>query len=131
MGFVDAVMRLVEDERTRILFSDNARRYAESITSDKINNKIAWRMADTIDDAERHKSARKIKYTGREKPTRDKMTSVSRLSWSNMTRTVNGFVTATKLHCSIVTILIMWAIITVYVVFTKTSMAVKARFGGR
>ncbi|OIW32680.1 UDP-Glycosyltransferase/glycogen phosphorylase [Coniochaeta ligniaria NRRL 30616] len=56
-GFSDAVMRLVEDERMRKLFSDNARQYAQGTTWEKINNKVAWCMHDTIDEADRSQAA--------------------------------------------------------------------------
>jgi glycosyltransferase involved in cell wall biosynthesis len=130
-GFVDAAMRLVEDERLRILFSDNARRYAESTTWDKINNKVAWRMADTVDEAERHQFARKITFMNGEVSHRERTTFVSRLSWSHLTNTAIEWATTARLYGSMAVILAMWAVVAIYLVFIKASLAVKARLNLR
>ncbi|KAK1758875.1 glycosyltransferase [Echria macrotheca] len=52
-AFVDRVMALADDETLRRQFSANARRQAEGATWERINNKVAWRMAETIASRER------------------------------------------------------------------------------
>ena len=130
-GFVDAVMVLVEDERTRMLFSDNARRYAEGTTWEKINNKVAWRMAGAIDEAERRRFARDISSLGGDENEnrRRGMGVLGWLSWRSLTNTVVGWVTAVRLYGIMGVILAIWALTAAYFAFAKASLAVKGRFG--
>ncbi|KAJ9130983.1 UDP-Glycosyltransferase/glycogen phosphorylase [Coniochaeta hoffmannii] len=132
-GFVDAVVVLVEDERTRMLFSDNARRYAEGTTWDKINNKVAWRMADTIDEAERRRFARQISSMGGDgnEDHRRGMRLLGRKSWSSLSSTAVGWVATVKLYGTMGVILAIWALTAAYLLFAKASIAVKSRFGWR
>jgi glycosyltransferase involved in cell wall biosynthesis len=120
-GFVDAVMRLVEDERLRILFSSNARSYAESTTWEKINNKVAWRMANIIDEADRRQAGGAPSAS----------LQSSRSLREQVAHSVTDLVTTVRLRASMGLILVMWAVIAVYLVFVKVSLAVKGRFGWR
>ncbi|KAM9883612.1 glycosyl transferase group 1 [Verticillium dahliae] len=52
-GFVDRVMGLAEDRGAREEMGRRAREMACEATWDKINNQVAWRMADTIEEREK------------------------------------------------------------------------------
>ncbi|KAM0519437.1 hypothetical protein ACHAPE_003611 [Trichoderma viride] len=47
-GFVAKAVKLAEDHQLRLTMAKQARAAACEATWDKINNKVAWRMADTI-----------------------------------------------------------------------------------
>ncbi len=51
-GFVKKVVLLSNNVATRAQFSRDARLQAEEATWEKINNKVAWRMIDTIEERE-------------------------------------------------------------------------------
>ncbi|KAK1590348.1 glycosyl transferase group 1 [Colletotrichum navitas] len=55
-GFVDKVMYLSKDRDRRSKMAAEARRMACEATWEKINNQVAWRMADTIEEREREKA---------------------------------------------------------------------------
>ncbi|KAK3899959.1 hypothetical protein C8A05DRAFT_46099 [Staphylotrichum tortipilum] len=55
-AFVDKVVALATDDALRKTASANARRQAEEATWDRINNKVAWRMAETIDQSQRERA---------------------------------------------------------------------------
>ncbi|KAK2042460.1 glycosyl transferase group 1 [Colletotrichum somersetense] len=55
-GFVDKVMCLAKDGVCRLRMAAEARRMACEATWEKINNQVAWRMADTIEEREREKA---------------------------------------------------------------------------
>lgn len=130
-GFVDAVMRLVEDERLRKLFSDNARQYAEGTTWDKINNKVAWRMLDMIEETERsmgQRYASSVMVSKQHGILQKAILRLESLFGTSLTNTIEIWVTRAKLLGSLGIVLAMWAVIAGYLAFTKVSLAVKARF---
>ena len=55
-AFVDRVVLLANDTALRIRFREDARAQAEGATWQKINNQVAWRMADTIVDSEQERA---------------------------------------------------------------------------
>ncbi|KAK0719413.1 glycosyltransferase family 4 protein [Lasiosphaeris hirsuta] len=57
-AFVEKVMLLAEDGILRKRFSRDARRQAEEATWERINNKVAWRMAKTIEQRSRERAER-------------------------------------------------------------------------
>ncbi|KAH8912999.1 family 4 glycosyltransferase [Coniochaeta sp. PMI_546] len=127
-GFVDAVMRLVEDERLRKLFSDNARQYAEGTTWEKINNKVAWRMIDTIDEAGRRQFASQVRSLSRQDDNEEGMTLSERITRLSLVDSAYELVTSIRLCGSMASILAMLAVTGVYVAFTNVSLAIKAQF---
>lgn len=130
-GFVDAVMRLVEDERLRKLFSDNARRYAEGTTWEKINNKVAWRMHDTIDEVERRQFASQVRSLSRQENEGEGMMLYKIIPRIGLVDSFHELATSVRLCGSMATILAMLAITGVYLTFTKASLAIKACFNWR
>ncbi|KAJ4408684.1 hypothetical protein N0V82_009638 [Gnomoniopsis sp. IMI 355080] len=50
--FVDRVVELANDDGKRARFAEDALRQAREATWDKINNKVAWRMVDVIQERE-------------------------------------------------------------------------------
>jgi hypothetical protein len=55
-AFVDKVMLLATDDGLRERMRGNARRQAEDATWERINNRVAWRMAETIEQSERERA---------------------------------------------------------------------------
>ncbi|GKT59749.1 glycosyltransferase family 4 [Colletotrichum tofieldiae] len=55
-SFVDKVMYLAKDRDCRTKMAIQARNMACEATWEKINNQVAWRMADTIEEREREKA---------------------------------------------------------------------------
>lgn len=56
-AFVDKVVLLAGDAALRRRMGENARRQAEGATWERINNKVAWRMAETIEQSRRERAA--------------------------------------------------------------------------
>ncbi|KAB5515087.1 family 4 glycosyltransferase [Coniochaeta sp. 2T2.1] len=126
--FVDAVMRLVENERMRKLFTDNARRYAEGTTWEKINNKVAWRMSDTIREAEGSESASNAPSPNLHEVRREGSEATEPLLRHHLANVASGWVATARVWVSMLTIMAMWAVTGVFLVFARASLVTKARF---
>ncbi|KAB5576218.1 family 4 glycosyltransferase [Coniochaeta sp. 2T2.1] len=126
--FVDAVMRLVVDERMRKLFSDNARRYAEGTTWEKINNKVAWRISDTISEAEGSESASHVSSPSRHAVSSERSELTEPLLRRYSANVASDWVATARLYISMLIIMAIWAATGVYLVFAQASLVIKARF---
>ncbi|KAL1851760.1 hypothetical protein VTK73DRAFT_9331 [Phialemonium thermophilum] len=82
-GFVDRVLSVANDEPRRRDLGRRARRQAEETTWDRINSKVAWKIAHCIAESEAHRRARDQEggNPGRSSRLRAAATS-ARLAWS-------------------------------------------------
>ncbi|KOS21975.1 GDP-mannose-dependent alpha-mannosyltransferase [Escovopsis weberi] len=135
-AFVDRAVELAGDHQQRFRMARNARRAAEGATWDKINNKVAWRMAHTIDQREReqqqqvaggHRGASAAPSVPRQ------MGAAPLCGWIMMSQAARdalkrGVVDA-RLLGGLCVILACWAFTGSYVFFTECLLWTKGRMG--
>ena len=131
-GFVVKTMKLAHDHGLRSRMGHAARSAACECTWDKINNKVAWRMADTI--AESH---RELKTLGnRPSQTVDPLSQqlIPIYGWMMMNNalreTVTKSVVDARLMGGLGVIISFWMITGWYVVFTECFLWAKGRMRG-
>lgn len=78
-AFVDKVILLSTNEAMRKRFSERALRQAQEATWDKINNKVAWRMAETI--LEREADLAELQLRGEERGQAARASAVPVFGW--------------------------------------------------
>jgi glycosyltransferase involved in cell wall biosynthesis len=124
-GFVDKVMLLATDDALRGRFSTNARLQAEDATWEKINNKVAWRIADAIDEAAANS------------PRQDTDESKSLLGKAKtaLVRPVRpvfqSIILEVKTLLCLAIITIIWAFVAVYLAFIKLTHFIRNRGGSQ
>ncbi|KAG9258822.1 putative glycosyl transferase [Emericellopsis atlantica] len=129
-GFVTKAMQLGQDHALRARMADASRRAACEATWDKINNKVAWRMSDTIAEHELER--------GKPQP----ITKVSNASlaasqlvpiygWLMMNEAVRQQITRAIVDARLIgglgLILSAWAMTGLYVIFTECLLWAKGR----
>jgi hypothetical protein len=128
-GFVAKAVKLAEDHQLRFTMAKDARAAACECTWEKINNKVAWRMADTI-------AQRELEKGKAPQPTPAVTTTASQLvpvyGWLMMNNSVRETVTRSivdaRLMGGLGVILSFWVITGAYVVFTEGLLWAKGRF---
>ncbi|KAK8119631.1 uncharacterized protein PG998_004257 [Apiospora kogelbergensis] len=128
-GFVEKVLRLSTDGNLLGRFSQAARDHACEATWEKINNKVAWRMADAI-------AARERELTGCRRAAADTMKAAAPplYLWLLMSTALRRLVVASvvdvKLVWGLLVILGFWAGVSVYLAFINVAHFVKDRAPG-
>lgn len=126
-AFVDKVVLLSTNEAMRKRFSERALRQAQEATWDKINNKVAWRMAETI--LEREADVAELQLRGEERGQAARASAVPVFGWLLLSDAVRETVAGCKLTGALGAIGGFWGLITVYLGFTMARRWVKRVFG--
>ncbi|ROV95169.1 hypothetical protein VMCG_08551 [Cytospora schulzeri] len=127
-SFVDRVILLTNDKKLRNRLGDKALTKAREATWEKINNKVAWKMIDTIEQRE-DELVDMQPQGGDEQAQCSGMSSVSiirlvRMLSDAVRETVVGYRSAAALGI----ILGFWGLVGIYLVFTKASRWVRGFF---
>ena len=133
-AFVDRVVALAKGDAFRKTASANARRQAEEATWERINNKVAWRMAETIDQSRREKA----EFQARHKAVPQASESQGQPGpedgpapgWSSPGGLIHARVSDVRLAGGIVAISATWVAVGAYLVFIKLGMIVKEAVRG-
>ncbi len=131
-GFVDKVVHLSGDAATRRQFSLDARAQAEEATWAKINNKVAWRILDTIEEREQVDADSQLEGDERQAllgSQRGKMvaTTTPVFGWLFLSDSVRARIVDTRLAGSLTVIMAFWAAVGMYLVFIKAGLWLKTR----
>lgn len=122
-AFVDRVMLLAGDGAVRARFGEEALRQAREATWDKINNKVAWRMLETMQEREADLAEMRLQ-------DRDGVAqSIAPVfGWLMLSKAVRETVASSKLTAALGVICGFWGLVSVYLVFTKATRWVKSLF---
>lgn len=130
-GFVTKAMKLGQDHVMRGRMGTASRAAACEATWDKINNKVAWRMADTISEHQREQGKPVSLSTtcGPMSLTSSQLVPV--YGWLMMNDTVRQAVTKSivdaRLMGGLGVILTCWAVTGLYMLFTECALWAKGR----
>ncbi len=123
-GFVEKVIKLGSSPELRERFSRAGCAEACEATWEKIGNKVAWRMADVIEQRELERAHHKLATLTAPK------TAVPIYGWLFMSSALRQLVVArivdAKLVMGLCTILGIWAGVSVYLIVTKVGHFAKA-----
>lgn len=128
-GFVTKAMKLAQDNPLRQRMATAARAAACECTWDKINNKVAWRMASTI--AERETAQGKTTPALAPSLSSAAQQMVPVYGWLMMNDVMRQYVTRTivdaRLMGGLGVIVSFWALTGLYMVFTECLLWAKGR----
>ncbi|KAL0944920.1 glycosyltransferase family 4 [Colletotrichum truncatum] len=126
--FVDKVMYLAKDRDSREAMAVQARAMACEATWEKINNQVAWRMADTIEEREREK-AQLIHQ--RSSIAMQASRLVPMYSWLLMNSAVRdvlvGRIVDAKLAGGFSVVMVFWCFTGMYLAFTEAALWFKGK----
>ncbi|KAK8042873.1 glycosyltransferase family 4 protein [Apiospora phragmitis] len=125
-GFVEKVFRLSTDHNLRERFSQAARDHACEATWEKINNKVAWKMADAIEAREREQADYQLAAANRMKAAAPLLYAWLLVSTA-LRRLVAARVVDVRLGWGLLVIVGFWAGVSVYLAFIKVAHFVKDR----
>ncbi|KAK1978405.1 glycosyl transferase group 1 [Colletotrichum cereale] len=127
-GFVDKVMYLSKDRDRRTKMAFEARRMACEATWEKINNQVAWRMADTIEEREREKAQVAHQRSSIAMQASQFVPVYSWLLMNNAIRdVVVGRVVDAKLVGGFGIVMTFWFFTGLYLAFTEAALWFKGR----
>ncbi|CAK7566108.1 MAG: hypothetical protein SEPTF4163_004042 [Sporothrix epigloea] len=156
-GFVTKVLLLAGDADLRSQLAVNARRQACEATWDKINNTVAWRMMDVIDEREAALSKAELESeleleaqqeqqavaADRERkpllgyPSGTKLTAADsaaarkkldpQTSWRLWAESIDTSLVDARLTAGLGVILGFWGIVGIYLIFIKAALFLKGR----
>ncbi len=148
-GFVNKVLLLAADTDLRLAFGASARQQACDATWDKINNTVAWRMLDAIDEREvalastelEVDDARSQSRAEREpllgapsgaKPSAAEMAAARKklappTPWQVWSESFDTSLVDARLTAGLGVILGFWGIVGLYLVFIKAALWIKSR----
>ncbi|KAK0641880.1 glycosyltransferase family 4 protein [Cercophora newfieldiana] len=140
-SFVEKVMLLAGDVAMRKQFSEDARSQAEEATWDKINNQVAWRMADTIAASERERAEMLVgaklaqQDQGSEEPAASGsgelvMAPSPLFGWLMMSETFKARAADARVLGGMAAISASWIAVGAYLVFINAGIWVKKTFRG-
>ncbi|KAK0390101.1 hypothetical protein NLU13_3674 [Sarocladium strictum] len=128
-GFVTKAMKLAHDEKLRRQMATAARAAACQCTWDKINNKVAWRMADTIAERAREQGNTTCGVSSSLSSAAQQMVPV--YGWLMMNDVMRQYVTRTivdaRLMGGLGIIISFWALTGLYMLFTECLLWTKGR----
>lgn len=125
-AFVDKVVLLANDGKLRGRFRESALRQAREATWEKINNKVAWKMADTIQQREEELAEMRMEDGDiGHSPTAP---AVPVFGWLMLSNAVRETVVGSKLAAALGVIMGFWGLVSVYLVFTKATRWVRGLF---
>ncbi|KEY65644.1 hypothetical protein S7711_07892 [Stachybotrys chartarum IBT 7711] len=128
-GFVSKAMKLARDHKLRAEMAKQSRAAACEATWEKINNKVAWRMLDTIKEREGDKSLPPAPTTTSLATTANQLIPI--YGWLMMNDGVREVVTRSIVDARLVAglgvIFSFWAITGLYMAFTESFLWLKGR----
>ncbi|KAH8785921.1 hypothetical protein F5883DRAFT_93758 [Diaporthe sp. PMI_573] len=125
-AFVDKVVLLGNDCKLRDRFGRSALKQAREATWDKINNKVAWKMVDTIQQREEELSEMRVGDGGAGGSS--SASAVPIFGWLMLSNAVRETVVGSKLAGALGIIVGFWGLVSVYLVFTKATRWVRSLF---
>lgn len=129
-SFVDRVLGLAANEKLRLHMGLNARSQACEATWTKINNKVAWRMLECIEEREQQQATLQLQDEERRAGSSSRPfalgwtgphNALASSSWTE--RIVNA-----RLVVGLVVILGFWGIVGLYLVFIQAALFLKRLF---
>lgn len=131
-GFVAKALKLATDHQLRARMAISARAAACEATWDKINNKVAWRMADTIAEREREQgNLQEQPATSSNTLAASAQSLVPIYGWMMMNDAFREEITRrvvdARLMGGLGVILSFWAVTGVYMVFTEVLLWAKGK----
>ncbi|KAJ9137460.1 Glycosyl transferase group 1 [Pleurostoma richardsiae] len=124
-AFVDKVILLAGNAGLRKQFSEYAREQACEATWEKINNKVAWRMLDTIHDRERELES--LEPGGKVPGSATASLAAPVFGWLLLNDTIRGKIVDSRLTAALGVIMGFWGAVSVYLAFTKATQWVRSR----
>ncbi|KAK8128663.1 GDP-mannose-dependent alpha-mannosyltransferase [Apiospora sp. TS-2023a] len=128
-GFVEKVLRLGTNANLREQFSRAARDHACEATWEKINNKVAWKMADAIEAREGEQAGYQLQAVNTMSAMRQRTPPL--YAWlllsAALRRLVAARVVDVRIAGGLAVVVGFWACVSVYLVFTKVTHFVKDR----
>ncbi|KAF4823067.1 GDP-mannose-dependent alpha-mannosyltransferase [Colletotrichum siamense] len=126
-GFVDKVMYLAKDRDCRQNMATQARDMACQASWDKINNQVAWRMADTIQERERER-AQLVHQRSASNAISQLIPMYSWLLMNSALRDVLvGRIVDAKLAGGFSVVMICWCLTGIYLAFTEAMLWFKSK----
>ncbi|KAH7324929.1 hypothetical protein B0I35DRAFT_347981 [Stachybotrys elegans] len=127
--FVAKAMKLAQDHNLRAEMAQKSRIAACEATWEKINNKVAWRMLDTIEEREREQQHHKVPDAAPLTTAANQLVPV--YGWLMMNDAFRETVTRSMVDARLVgglgVIVSFWAVTGLYMAFTETLLFVKGR----
>lgn len=136
-AFVGRVVLLANDEAKRRQFSEDALRQAREATWAAINNKVAWRMLDTIQEREADLEEMRLcgeqgggggGAGGRQQSGAGGGSVAPVFGWLLLSEAVRETVVRSRLTAALGVICGFWGVVSVYLVFTKATRWVRSLF---
>lgn len=125
--FVDRVVELANDRAKRERFAEAALRQAREATWDLINNKVAWRMLEAIQEREADLEEMELE-AGHGKGGGGLFSSVPVFGWMLLSKAFRETVVTSRLTAALGVICGFWGVVSVYLVFTKATRWVRGLF---
>ncbi|KKY36962.1 putative glycosyltransferase family 4 protein [Diaporthe ampelina] len=125
-AFVDKVVLLANDRKLRDRFRQNALEQAREATWEKINNKVAWKMVEKIQQREEELVETRMEDGGVGRSP--SASAVPVFGWLMLSDAVRETVVGSKLAAALGVIMGFWGLVSVYLVFTKTTRWVRGLF---
>ncbi|KAK9423768.1 putative Family 1 glycosyltransferase [Seiridium unicorne] len=116
-GFVDQVLDLANDSRLRDQLGRTCRAQACEATWERISNKVAWNMADTINQRETEQSNYHLTAAQVMKTSAPLWTWI--LMSTALRRTLASRIIDAKLVWGLFVIIGFWAVVSLYLIFIK------------
>jgi glycosyltransferase involved in cell wall biosynthesis len=126
-AFVGRVMALASDDALRKWLSKNARRQAEEATWERINNRVAWRMAEAIEKRTRERNKGLLHDNEASAEEALPLETTPLLGWPK--DGMQERVVDVRLAGGMLAISATWVAIGAYLVFIKGGLWVKAKLG--
>lgn len=128
--FVDRVVELANDGGKRARFAEDALRQAREATWDKINNKVAWRMVDVIEEREADLAEMELEGGGGGggQVAGGVFSGVPIFGWMMLSKAFRETVVSSRLTAALGVICGFWGVVSVYLVFTKATRWVRGLF---
>ncbi|KAI1040138.1 hypothetical protein LB505_012348 [Fusarium chuoi] len=128
-GFVAKAMKLGLDHNLRAQMGQAARSYACEMTWDKINNKVAWRMSDTISEWKRERNGPTNRLSSHLKSQEPLIPIYGWLMMNDAIReTMTRGIVDARLMGGLGVILSFWMVTGWYMVFTECFLWAKGRW---
>ncbi|KAF4337656.1 glycosyl transferase [Fusarium beomiforme] len=128
-GFVAKAMKLALDHNLRAQMGHAARSYACEMTWEKINNKVAWRMSDTISEWKRDLDGPENRLSSRLKSQEPLIPIYGWLMMNDAIReTMTRSIVDARLMGGLGVILSFWMVTGWYMVFTECFLWAKGRW---
>ncbi|KAK0621934.1 hypothetical protein B0T17DRAFT_618312 [Bombardia bombarda] len=131
--FVNRVVLLIEDEEVRMRMAKEGRKQAEGATWERVNNRVALRMAEVIEEREREGAEVEL-GTGAERnietgvrTSRMVMSTTPMFGWLLLNGAIRERIVDVRLAAGMAVIAWFWIAVSLYLAFIETAQWLKAR----